>query len=93
MMLIGDTALMRNTFLVEPCEGDINGDGDVDGSDLASHIAGQTGICIEIFAEAFSRTNCPLKRLYRKTKTQDKGIISMLRITCDARKAPSRCVK
>ena len=46
MVLIGDAALMRGTFLVEPCEGDFYGDGDVDGSDLA------------VFATDFGRTDC-----------------------------------
>ena len=46
MVLIGDAALMRSTFLVEPCEGDFDNNGRVDGSDLA------------VFAADFGRTDC-----------------------------------
>ena len=52
MVLIGDAALMRSNFFVEPCEGDFdgddNGDDDVDGSDFA------------VFATDFYRTDCSM---------------------------------
>lgn len=48
MVLIGDAALMRSTFLVEPCEGDFDDNGEVDGSDLA------------VFAADFGRTGCSI---------------------------------
>ena len=35
-------------IFIEPCEGDFDGDGDVDGSDLA------------VFAADFGRTDCPI---------------------------------
>ena len=41
------------------CEGDFDGDLDVDGSDLATFAAGGTTITLEDFATDFGRTNCP----------------------------------
>ena len=41
------------------CEGDFDGDLDVDGSDLATFAAGGTTITLEEFAADFGRTNCP----------------------------------
>ena len=48
--------------LIEPlsCEGDFDGDQDVDGSDLATFAAGGTTITLEEFATEFGRTDCPL---------------------------------
>ena len=46
MVLIGDAALMRSVYMVEPCEGDFDDNGDVDGSDLT------------VFAADFGRTGC-----------------------------------
>ena len=40
------------------CEGDFDGDLDVDGSDLATFAAGGTTITLEEFATDFGRTNC-----------------------------------
>ncbi len=52
MVLIGDAALVRSTFLPKPCEGDFDGDGNgddvVDGSDLA------------VFAADFYQTGCSM---------------------------------
>lgn len=42
-----------------PCEGDFDGDLDVDGSDLATFGVGGTTITLEEFATDFGRTNCP----------------------------------
>ena len=41
------------------CEGDLDTDGDIDGKDLATFAAGETGITLEEFAAEFGRTNCP----------------------------------
>ena len=41
------------------CKGDLDGDNDVDGSDLATYAAGGTGITLEAFAADFGRTDCP----------------------------------
>ncbi len=53
----------RNFTIAEPvpaaCKGDLDGDGDVDGSDLATFAAGGTGITLEEFAADFGRTDCP----------------------------------
>ena len=46
MTLIGDAALMRSVYMVEPCEGDFDDSGDVNGSDL------------NVFAADFGRTGC-----------------------------------
>ncbi len=46
MVLIGDAALMRSAYMVEPCEGDFDNNGVVDGSDL------------NVFAADFGRTGC-----------------------------------
>lgn len=42
-----------------PCAGDFNGDGDVDGSDLAEFITGTSGVDLQQFAGHFGRINCP----------------------------------
>lgn len=51
------------TFTINPyvdvCEGDFDGDGDVDGSDLATFAAGGASITLEEFAEDFGRMSCP----------------------------------
>ncbi len=41
------------------CKGDLDGDGDVDGSDLALFAADSAGITLKQFAEEFGRTDCP----------------------------------
>ena len=41
------------------CEGDFDGDQDVDGNDLATFAAGGTTITLEEFATEFGRTDCP----------------------------------
>jgi hypothetical protein len=41
------------------CEGDFNGDTDVDGSDLAYFVSHSTGVTVHDFAEDFGRTGCP----------------------------------
>ena len=45
---------------VDPCEGDSEPDGDVDGIDLWNLItmAGQTGLSVPDFATDFGRTDC-----------------------------------
>jgi hypothetical protein len=40
------------------CEGDFDGDGDVDGSDLSTYAQGNTGISLDDFAFNFGRTYC-----------------------------------
>jgi hypothetical protein len=48
--------------IFDPCECDFEpaeGDGDVDGNDLATYAAGGTGISLADFAAEFGRTNCP----------------------------------
>jgi hypothetical protein len=44
-----------------PCvlTGDLNLDGDVDGSDLAAYIGDQAGISLSDFAAEFGKNNCP----------------------------------
>jgi hypothetical protein len=42
----------------QPCEGDDEPDGDVDGKDLAAEIDGD-GVGVDVFAEDFGRTDCP----------------------------------
>ena len=43
----------------DPCVGDRDGDGDVDGSDLWAYIDGGSYPDIADFAKSFGRTNCP----------------------------------
>ncbi|MCD4722633.1 MAG: VCBS repeat-containing protein [Desulfobacula sp.] len=47
------------SFAIEPCAGDFDKDGDIDGNDLASFVAGGTGISLEIFSTNFGMSNCP----------------------------------
>ncbi len=44
---------------IKPFKGDIDGDRDVDGSDLAMFATGGTGITLADFAADFGRTDCP----------------------------------
>ena len=48
-------------FKIEKClrTGDLDQNGDVDGSDLAAYISNSMGIDLEDFAADFGRTNCP----------------------------------
>lgn len=43
----------------DACAGDLDKDGDVDGSDLAIFVAGGASITLEKFAAEFGRTDCP----------------------------------
>jgi hypothetical protein len=43
----------------DACPGDFNGDGDVDGSDLAEFIFDSGGLGVDIFAANFGKENCP----------------------------------
>ena len=45
--------------LGSPCLGNFDGDGDVDGVDLATFIGGGTGVSLAEFSAGFGRTNCP----------------------------------
>ena len=56
---VGSTAAGTYLTTKYACEGDFDGDGDVDGSDLATYAAGGTGITLEAFAAHFGRTDCP----------------------------------
>ena len=47
------------SLAIESCAGDFDEDGDIDGSDLASFIAGGTGISLEVFSTDFGSSNCP----------------------------------
>jgi hypothetical protein len=47
------------TICVAACEGDFESDGDVDGVDLATLLAGAAGVTLEEFAANFGRINCP----------------------------------
>ena len=44
---------------LEICEGDVEPDGDVDGSDLAVFISNGAGISLGNFTHEFGRNNCP----------------------------------
>ena len=46
------------TVIGPKCVGDYEGDGDVDGSDLAAYVAGDLSIRLEEFAQDFGRVNC-----------------------------------
>ena len=41
------------------CEGDLDEDGDVDGSDLYSYISGTSSVTLNAFAEKFGSNDCP----------------------------------
>jgi hypothetical protein len=41
------------------CESDYDGDGDVDGSDLAEYLFDPGGLGLDVFAADFGRANCP----------------------------------
>jgi hypothetical protein len=41
------------------CEGDYDGDGDVDGADLAEYLIDSGGLDLEVFAANFGKVNCP----------------------------------
>ena len=41
------------------CPGDFNGDGDVDGVDLADYIFDYGGLGLDVFAANFGKKNCP----------------------------------
>jgi glucose/arabinose dehydrogenase len=45
--------------IIDVCESDLDGDGDVDGSDLADNIADQAGTSLGDFAAEFGSTYCP----------------------------------
>ncbi len=45
--------------IIDVCESDLDGDGDVDGSDLADNIADQAGTSLDDFAAEFGSTYCP----------------------------------
>jgi hypothetical protein len=45
--------------IMDVCESDFDGDGDVDGSDLADNIADQAGTSLDDFAAEFGSTYCP----------------------------------
>jgi YD repeat-containing protein len=49
----------QKVITAPPCWGSQGGDGDVDGSDLWSYIAGGSFADITVFANSFGRTNCP----------------------------------
>jgi hypothetical protein len=44
--------------LINPCKGDFNNDGDIDGNDLASYSSDSRGTSIESFAFEFGKSNC-----------------------------------
>ena len=58
-LYIGSTKGKLYAFGKPPCKGNFDGDGDVDGSDLATFAAGGTEITSEDFAADFGRTDCP----------------------------------
>ena len=41
------------------CESDYDGDGDVDGSDLADYLFDPGGLDLDVFAADFGKANCP----------------------------------
>ena len=43
----------------DTCMGDFDGDGDVDGADLADYLFDDGGIAMAIFAENFGKDSCP----------------------------------
>jgi YD repeat-containing protein len=49
----------QKAITAPPCWGGQGGDGDMDGSDLWSYIAGGLFADITVFANSFGRTNCP----------------------------------
>ena len=55
MVLIGDGALTRCSFLPDVSEPDMDGDGDVDGSDLAELAGDPTAVELIDFAQNFGR--------------------------------------
>ena len=46
-------------LIIGKCDGDFDFDCDVDGSDLATQAAGETGVELKDFAASFGRTDCP----------------------------------
>ncbi len=48
-------------FEYQGCRGDFNGDGDVDGTDLAVFAAGGTDIALKALAHDFGQTDCPFR--------------------------------
>ncbi len=62
-MLYAGTAhggVWQNDFTADPCGGDFDQDGDVDGVDLSSFISDPTGYTLAGFAAEFARVDCPL---------------------------------
>ena len=61
IMLYAGTAYggVWSTVIADFCEGDFDGDGDVDGSDLAELVANPGLLDLSSFAAHFGRTNCP----------------------------------
>jgi len=49
---------ITSAIAAPPCEGDLNGDGDVDGADLAAYISNSAGISLADFAADFGRNDC-----------------------------------
>jgi hypothetical protein len=45
--------------IIDVCESDLDGDGDVDGSDLADNITDQAGTGLDDFAAEYGSTYCP----------------------------------
>jgi hypothetical protein len=58
MVLIGDGALTRSSFIVQPCEGDFDEDGDIDGADLEEFSKNPEAMDIEAFAARFGHSAC-----------------------------------
>lgn len=49
----------QRVIKAQTCYGGLSDDGDIDGSDLASYIAGGAFADIPLFANSFGRSDCP----------------------------------
>jgi hypothetical protein len=58
MVLVGDGALTKCSFIVQPCEGDFDEDGDIDGADLEELSNDPGAMDIEAFAARFGHSTC-----------------------------------
>ena len=56
----GRIDVINTLSLLDLCPGDVEPDGDVDGSDLAAYISGSMMIALEDFSANFGRTDCKM---------------------------------